>query len=754
MKFKFLLFAALAIITTAGQSQSIPAGYNKVDAQLKHWLAQPQQLAIEQPAFFKNGPVSNPMIPVIFKATGSSVPALVAKVGGEVHTQIGEIYTAMIPLDAIVLFASNQEISRIEATAKVKVTDTKAKELTGADKVHIGQLPGGNAYTGKGVIVGVFDTGIDFSHPDFRKKTDNTQTRILSIWDQQKSGGTTPQNYNYGSEYTNAQINASLNNPHSLNTHDSSGHGTHVAGSAAGLHGMAPDAEIIFVTGLLNWDSDSTLYQDTKSLLDGLNYMKEKAAAAGKPCVVNLSVGYNLGSPHDGSSLVEQGFDLLVTNNSGFFIVVAAGNDNGKEMHFGGFELTQDSIWTYIKTGMLYSVFNSAYSDSTFISFGADSAVVTSADWESLSTQKPVFQSAWLSITTIKNTLNGISIPALYSNGDTAMMFHITASDFDANRTEVRIFTNHGREVYNDSIWDYGIAKLAIKGKGKLHAWWENYQINYISHPYWYANAYKNDRHRSSDDNYSMNILACGHKTIAVGAFVNQPSFINRGGQVQYGQNYDQDSSGVFAHFSSLGPTTDGRVKPDISAPGINVSSSFSRHAAYPIVWHVDNQTVALSGTSMAAPITTGAIALYLEKNPTATFEMVKAAIMGNAIVDTLVTKFGAMPNNHFGYGRLDIYKAMGGPFNTNVRTHKLPEEQEITAYPNPTTVSVNFISDTKKGLATIHVFDIHGKLIAELQQKDNDAQPIIDVHSWEKGLYIYSITVGTQTRYGKFIVQ
>ncbi|MFI5221541.1 MAG: S8 family serine peptidase, partial [Bacteroidia bacterium] len=410
MKKSNLLFSlCLFLMAMKLGAQNPITGFDKMDSQLKLWLAEPQELINQQPNLFKNGPVANPFIPIIFKSHSSNVAAIITKHRGQIHSVIGKIYTAVIPLSEILSFASENEIVKVESSQRMKVCNDKGRKLIGADRVNAGDLPGGIPYTGKGVIVGVYDFGFDFIHPDFRKKNDSTQTRFLSIWDQTSSSGTSPLNFNYGSEWNQSQINAALTNPGIVSEADNDGHGTHVTGTAAGLRGIAYDADIIAVKASASLTSDSTYYQDSKALLDGINYIYQKATTLGKPCVVNISVGYNIGTPHDGSGLIEQGLDYLVNSRKGFMICVAAGNENYNSLHFGGFNLTKDSIWTYargINGGMTYVVFNSVNDDSTFISMSADSASIKFTNG-TISGQKKIFQSPWLKIKDIKNSAGG-----------------------------------------------------------------------------------------------------------------------------------------------------------------------------------------------------------------------------------------------------------------------------------------------------------------------------------------------------------
>src|SRR5262249_18338556 len=176
-----------------------------------------------------------------------------------------------------------------------------------------------------GIIVGEVDTGIDWSSDDF-KKPDGT-TRILNIWDQTVAG-TPPAGFAIGTEWTSAQINANL-----CTHHDTDGHGTHVMGTAAAdgaatgnaqpafqFTGMAPKADIIVV---------ATTFQ-TADIIDGVNYIFQKAAALGKNAVVNLSLGSQFGA-HDGTEDFDTAMNAMT--GPGKIICVAAGNDGNAGIH-------------------------------------------------------------------------------------------------------------------------------------------------------------------------------------------------------------------------------------------------------------------------------------------------------------------------------------------------------------------------------------------------------------------------------------
>ena len=168
--------------------------------------------------------------------------------------------------------------------------------------------------SGKGTLVGIIDSGIDYANPAFRNE-DGT-TRIVSLWDQTLSGRP-PEGYASGTEFTREEINEALSEPDEgerfriVPSRDMSGHGTAVAGIAAGngagsagrrYRGAAPEAELIVVKmGIPRTEG----FPRTTELMTGVDYVIRKALDMRMPVAVNISFGNTYGS-HDGTSLVER----------------------------------------------------------------------------------------------------------------------------------------------------------------------------------------------------------------------------------------------------------------------------------------------------------------------------------------------------------------------------------------------------------------------------------------------------------------
>ena len=309
-----------------------------------------------------DAPVIADDVGVLVKFTGS-VDDLVAA-GLQVGSVIGHdrapfsIATGTIALDNVEALAAIQHVSKVEMGRPLqKELDVSTVEIR-AKPLHTAPSP----LTGKGVVVGVIDGGLDYQHHSFRFASGGS--RILFLWDQgltvraRRPGDlfqeTAPPEFpTIGVEYIQAQIDQALHAAKPLDVvrskDDDEGHGTHVTGIAAGdgsqagtrsgdhctgantYIGVAPEADIIFVA--INSQSDAL--GESQNLVDAMKYIFTRAGqldgGAGRPCVINISQGDNLGA-HDGTSLVEQAIDILMFSDRRA-VVKSAGNEGAAKHH-------------------------------------------------------------------------------------------------------------------------------------------------------------------------------------------------------------------------------------------------------------------------------------------------------------------------------------------------------------------------------------------------------------------------------------
>lgn len=213
------------------------------------------------------------------------------------------------------------------------------------------------ALTGRQVIIGFIDTGIQYENPAFRKI--NGESRILAIWDQTIQSGMPPEGFLYGTEYTKSQIEEALRseNPYAyVASRDENGHGTAMASVAAGYVeqftedgsenrsnlGVANDAELVVVKlkeskeYLRNYYSiqeDAPCYQENDIIL-ALQYLQKFARLLYRPLVICLGIGTSFGD-HSGGSFLNRYLDRLALQKSRGF-VVANGNEGNYSHHFRG----------------------------------------------------------------------------------------------------------------------------------------------------------------------------------------------------------------------------------------------------------------------------------------------------------------------------------------------------------------------------------------------------------------------------------
>ena len=328
---------------------------------------------------------------IIVKYSGSE-SALTGD-GIRVIPLLGGYAVVTLPEAEIDAYSDREQIEFIEKPKRLYFETLEGREASCILPVQSGN----DGLTGRGILIGVVDSGVDFFHPDFRNE--NGSSRILKLWDQSMDGNP-PEGYTTGTEYTKEEIDKALalgetEGRRLIPSRDFSGHGTAVLGIAAG-NGRASDG----VNRGIAYESDllivkmgtvrETSFPRTTELMQGIDYLVRQAVKIGRPIAINVSFGNNYGS-HQGDSLLET-YISNVANVGRSVICVGSGNNGTDRIHTAG-RLRQGQTDTIeMSIGSYETTLNlqlwKAYADEIEISVETPSSEILPKLSEKIGTQR------------------------------------------------------------------------------------------------------------------------------------------------------------------------------------------------------------------------------------------------------------------------------------------------------------------------------------------------------------------------------
>ena len=461
---------------------------------------------------------------------------------------------------------------------------------------------------GNGILIGFMDSGIDYTNKVFRNL--DGSTRIAAIWDQTVQSGTPPRDFSYGSEYTQEQINSALQSEEPLElvpSTDESGHGTYAASLAAGgadageqFLGAAPEAAIAMVKlkqakqYLRDYyfiPGNAVCYQETDLML-GLKYLNDLADSLGMPLVICITCGSSMGG-HIGTlplSFLIEGYSTRANH----ITVIGTGNEADKRHHyFNTLENTEDTKTVELRVGENVTGFS---------------------------------LELW---TEVPNILS-ISIISPSGENTSRIPFRVGASaeiDFLFERTKVSVdyrllVEKSSSELvffrFNapaPGIWKIIVEPLTV-ADGRFHMWLP--LTEFLTGEVFFL---------ESDPYYTLTNPANTDSPVVV--------------------SYYNGTAGAVSQSSGRGYTRTGRLKPDITAPGVNVTGALP-----------GDRFSSRTGSCISAAITSGAVALMLEwildiqkVSGIDSFQIKSLLILGAVRPKTM-----EYPNREWGYGQLNLY--------------------------------------------------------------------------------------------------
>ena len=632
-----LIISLLFIFTSLGIIAQRPR-YEKMSPFVREAMA--SALATKQ---FTRSQSDDRLLTAFVRIDGNAAEVL-RQYGCKELARVGDISIAAIPLSKLGALSCGRQVKRIETGRRCSIQMDTTRLVVNAEKVYTGEGLS-QSYTGRGVVVGVQDIGFDLTHPNFYS-ADMSQYRIKALWDQ-LSRDTIGSTLYVGRDYVGRDALLELRHPIDGETQT---HGTHTAGIAAGsgaegngdispYRGMACDADLVLVDNAADNASliDPKDYYKFTYATDalGFKYIFDYAERMHQPCVINFS---------EGSSQDFHGYDQLYYEllakliGPGRIIVSSAGNDGARNSYIhknigkeraGAFIMGNEKRFSCTAKSKQTFTFRVSVYDNV-----ASPQIVDISTVNVCNAQDSLLTDSLL-VGGKKYIWRVLAYPNSYDARETAYDFQISSPSKLGDSPQVSLQVM-GRDA------DIELYRMS------------GYMFPHSLDPVLDA----------GDCRYTIFSPSSSPDVICVGSTSYRTQFVNYLGEKKV---YDSGQKGIRSSFSAMGPTLDGRIKPDVMAPGQNIISSYStffinnpknvnasvksdvRHFEYngrTYAWNAN------AGTSMSAPVVTGAIALWLQADPTLTpADCLEIFAKTCTHYDTSLS----YPNNLYGYGQIDV---------------------------------------------------------------------------------------------------
>ncbi len=641
------------------------------------------------------------------------------------HAKSYGLATCLVPILKISTILAKDNVLRLEAGHLARHMMDTVRRCSNILPLHEGVVYENSTdkdvqfFKGKDVIVGVVDEGFDFTHPNYYNN-EGTEYRVSSIWVQGADSGTAPKGYSYGAEYDDEADILAVGTDNAEETH-----GTHTSGIAAGggyktsYTGVAPESDMILVATNMT----------TTGIVNGVSYILNKAKETGKPCVVNLSLGSQIG-PHDGTGYADRMLDEMV--GEGAIIVGAAGNSGESNIHIKKTftKESKDSIATFLSLGDDFdgAAIVDIWSRELF-EYDIIVSIYNSASGN---------YSATTGLIPVTNSTENLMLPT--ENNE--YYLSISNSHYSYNNSYNCMIQVEPANVLSD---EYITITVKMPDNTDYHG-----TINM-----WATDATFTDNdiagYMSGNTTYTVGeIGGVGKEIISVGAYCTKNMWKSLSTDKEY--TYDPvPVSYSIAPFSSLGPTADGRIKPDITAPGFGVVSGYnSFNSSYgedctttvqkmefnnkSYYWGIDQ------GTSMACPVVAGSVALWLSANPRLTPDDIRNILKTTSFEPTVTrSSVAELPkDNTWGWGKLNALSGITGVVPTFV------ENISVAGNDNFYNLSYSgnrcFNIETSSSISKIVVSDLSGRNIREINFSKEADEFSFDLEGINSGIYMLQI--------------